>query len=166
MEAGDTGMGEGLKKEKSDAGSKADFDIELEEQSEVSAAQGEFPEKAQQKIDKLLDKTNQLTFELKDKNEKIIELLAELEDVKIQVFARDKSIELQQNQIDELLEEMRELKGLENKVKILEQNGDMLEQENEQLRKELDQRALDEAKNKDSTQEQKLIIQTQTERIE
>ena len=127
MEAGDTGMGEGLKKEKSDAGSKADFDIELEEQSEVSAAQGEFPEKAQQKIDKLLDKTNQ---------------------------------------IDELLEEMRELKGLENKVKILEQNGDMLEQENEQLRKELDQRALDEAKNKDSTQEQKLIIQTQTERIE
>lgn len=100
-----------------------------------------------------MDKTNLLNIELKDKNEKIIELLAELEDVKIQVFARDKSIELQQNQIDELLEEMRELKGLENEVKILEQSKEMLEQENEQLRKELDERILDDAKNKDSTQE-------------
>lgn len=36
-----------------------------------------------------------MNIELKDKNEKIIELLAELEDVKIQVFARDKSVELQ-----------------------------------------------------------------------
>lgn len=88
-------MGEGLKKQKSDAGSRADYDIEFDEQSEASVAQGELPEKAQQKIDKLMEKTNQLNIELKDKNEKIIELLAELEDVKIQVFARDKSIELQ-----------------------------------------------------------------------
>ena len=31
-------MGEGLKKQKSDAGSKADYDIEFDEQSEASAA--------------------------------------------------------------------------------------------------------------------------------
>ena len=67
-----------------------------------------------------MEKNNLLNNDLKDKNEKIIELLAEMEDVKIQVFARDKSIELQQNQIDELLEEMRELKGLENQLKRVE----------------------------------------------
>lgn len=158
LEAGETGVGEGLKKQKSDVGSKADFDIQFDEQSEASVAQGEFPEKAQQKIDKLMDKTNQLNIELKDKNEKIIELLAELEDVKIQVFARDKSIELQQNQIDELLEEMRELKGLENEVKRLRQNKSILEQDNEQLRQDLAQRSLDDANNKASAQEQVLLI--------
>jgi chromosome segregation ATPase len=86
----------------------------------MSVAQGDFPEKAQMQIDKLIEKNNLLNVDLKDKNEKIIELLAEMEDVKIQVFARDKSIELQQNQIEELLEEMRELKGLENQLKRVE----------------------------------------------
>lgn len=62
-----------------------------------------------------------MNLDLKDKNEKIFELLAELEDVKIEVFARDKSIELQSRQIEELLEEMREAKGLENDVRILVQ---------------------------------------------
>lgn len=113
-------MGEGLKKEKSDLGSKLEDDIQFDEQSEMSAAQGDFSEKAQLQIDKLIEKNNLLNVDLKDKNEKIIELLAEMEDVKIQVFARDKSIELQQNQIEELLEEMRELKGLENQLKRVE----------------------------------------------
>lgn len=53
---------------------------------------------------------------------------------------------------------MRELKGLENEVKMLDQSKSMLEQENEQLRKALDQRILEEANNKDSSQEQGLII--------
>ena len=56
---------------------------------------------------------------MKTKNEKLIDLLTELEEVKVQVYARDKSIELQQNQIQELLEELRESKGLENDVKLL-----------------------------------------------
>ena len=54
----------------------------------------EIPEKVQNKIDKLEDHTTKLNLDLKEKNEKIIELMGELEDVKIQVFARDKSIEL------------------------------------------------------------------------
>lgn len=120
IESGEAAMGEGLKKAKSDLGSKLDDDIQFDEQSEMSAAQGDFPEKAQMQIDKLIEKNNLLNVDLKDKNEKIIELLAEMEDVKIQVFARDKSIELQQNQIEELLEEMRELKGLENQLKRVE----------------------------------------------
>ena len=48
---------------------------------------------------------------------------------------------------------MQELKGLENDVKILAQSKEMLEQECEQLRKALDQRILEEANNKDSSQE-------------
>ena len=35
-----------------------------------------------------------LNLELKDKNEKMLELLEEMEEIKIQVYARDKSIEL------------------------------------------------------------------------
>lgn len=34
-------------------------------------------------------------MELKEKNEKMLELLDEIEEIRIQVFARDKSIELQ-----------------------------------------------------------------------
>ena len=120
IESGEAAMGEGLAKAKSDLGSKLDDEIPFDEQSEMSVAQGDFPEKAQMQIDKLIEKNNLLNVDLKDKNEKIIELLAEMEDVKIQVFARDKSIELQQNQIEELLEEMRELKGLENQLKRVE----------------------------------------------
>jgi hypothetical protein len=37
-----------------------------------------------------------LNIELKVKNEKIIEILSEIEEIKVQVFSRDKSIELQQ----------------------------------------------------------------------
>jgi hypothetical protein len=36
-----------------------------------------------------------MNMELKDKNEKILELLDEIEEIKIQVYARDKSIQLQ-----------------------------------------------------------------------
>jgi hypothetical protein len=36
-----------------------------------------------------------LNIELKVKNEKIIEMLSEIEEIKVQVFSRDKSIELQ-----------------------------------------------------------------------
>jgi hypothetical protein len=60
-----------------------------------------------------------------------------MEDVKIQVFARDKSIELQQKQIEELLEELRESKGYENDIKILVQKKMALEDENASLKDEL-----------------------------
>lgn len=43
----------------------------------------EIPEKVQNKIDKLEDHTTKLNLDLKEKNEKIIELMGELEDVKI-----------------------------------------------------------------------------------
>ena len=56
--------------------------------------EGDIPEKIQAKLDKYEDQIVKLNFDLKDKNSKLLELLSELEDIKIQVFARDKSIEL------------------------------------------------------------------------
>lgn len=62
--------------------------------SEAPSMMEEIPEKVQLKLDRLEEHSVKLNLDLKDKNEKLIELMAELEDVKIQVFARDKSIEL------------------------------------------------------------------------
>ena len=89
----------------------------FENASEAPAV--DFPVEAADKIEKLEDQLTKLNRDLKDKNEKLIELLSELEDVKVQVYARDKALDLQQRQIEELLEELRESKGLENDVKLL-----------------------------------------------
>lgn len=53
------------------------------------------PQEAQEKIDRLEEKLSQMTNDMKTKNEKLIDLLTELEEVKVQVYARDKSVELQ-----------------------------------------------------------------------
>ena len=79
-------------------------------------------------------------MELKDKNEKLLELLDEMEEYKIQIYARDKSIELQQKQIEELLEELRESKAVDNDIKILVSKKIAIEEENQRLRKELDEK--------------------------
>ena len=75
---------------------------------------------------------------MKDKNEKILEMMAEMEDIKIEVFARDKSIELQKRQIEELLEELKESRGLENDVRILTQKNMVMEEETRRLKDEAD----------------------------
>ena len=52
---------------------------------ENSEAQNEeaIPDKVQEKIDKLEDQLVQARLDIKDKNEKILDLLTELEEVKI-----------------------------------------------------------------------------------
>lgn len=117
-----------------------DADSMFEAASEMNIE--EVPEKAQLKIDQLQDTVTKLNIEIKDKNGKILDLMNEIEEVKIQVYARDKSIELQQSQIDELLEELRESKGLENDVKILVQKKMAIEEENQRLRDELEQQLI------------------------
>ena len=79
-------------------------------------------------------------MELKDKNERLLELLEELEDVRIQVFASDKSVALQQKQIEDLLEELRDAKSIENGVQILVGKKIALEEENTRLKNELSQK--------------------------
>ena len=131
----------GLKQEKSASGSQQEnfdgdsmFDLQIDNAPEEGK---ELPEEVQEQIDKLEDTVCKLNLDLKDKNEKILELLSESEEIKIQVFARDKSIELQQKQIEELLEELRESKGLENDVKILMQKKMALENDKAKLQEEL-----------------------------
>jgi hypothetical protein len=51
-----------------------------------------------------------LNVDIKDKNTKILELLEQIEDLKIQIFARDKSISLQTGSVQSLIEELREAK--------------------------------------------------------
>ena len=126
----------GLKKEKSESNLE-DFEGESMFENSEAGASEEVPEGVQEKIDKLEDQVVKLNLELKAKNESILDLLQELEEVKIQVYARDKSVDLQQRQIEELLEELRESKGLENDVKILVQKKMALSDENEKLRDEL-----------------------------
>lgn len=126
----------GLKKEKSESNLE-DFEGESMFENSDAGASEEVPEGVQEKIDKLEDQVVKLNLELKAKNESILDLLQELEEVKIQVYARDKSVDLQQKQIEELLEELRESKGLENDVKILVQKKMALSDENEKLRDEL-----------------------------
>jgi len=43
----------------------------------------------------LEDQLVKLNMELKDKNERLLELLEEQEDLRIQIYARDKSVALQ-----------------------------------------------------------------------
>ena len=86
---------EGVKQMKGSDMSQSNNDFEgesmFEEQSEMP---DEVPEKIMQKLEKQEDQIVKINMELKVKNEKILELLSELEEIKIQVFARDKSIEL------------------------------------------------------------------------
>ena len=124
----------------------------------VQDGENEIPEKALQKIEKLEENVVKLNLDVKDKNEKIIQLLGELEEIKIQVFARDKSIELQQRQIEDLLEELRESKGLENDLKILIQKKKALQDENERLRDELTKKFLDEQQAEQEDGQQDLIL--------
>lgn len=83
----------GLKKEKSESNLE-DFEGESMFENSEAAASEEIPEKAQEKIDKLEDQVVKLNLELKEKNASILDLLQELEEVKIQVYARDKSVDL------------------------------------------------------------------------
>ena len=78
----------------SDSKSNFDGDTSMFEEKSVMHIDEDMPAKYADKIEKLEDTITKLNVSLKDKNEKILELLSEVEDIKIQVFARDKSIEL------------------------------------------------------------------------
>ena len=87
--------------------------------------------------DRMEEQMVKMTIELKEKNERLIEQLEEMEDLRIQVYARDKSISLQQKQIESLLEELRDAKAIENDIKLLVHKKIALEEENGRLRHEI-----------------------------
>ena len=123
----------GLKEEKSEQ-ENYDGNSLFDVKSEVPE---DLPEKVTLKLSKQEDTIARLNQEVNEKNEKFLELLTELDEIKVQVYARDKSIELQQKQIDELLEELRIAKGHENNVKRLTQKNMALSEEIERLRLEM-----------------------------
>lgn len=74
-----------------------------------------------------------LNMEVKDKNEKILELLEHIEDLKINIYSRDKAVELFQGQIQRLTEDLREAKQFEHKFKTVTMMQHSLEAENKNL---------------------------------
>ena len=92
--------------------------------------------------ERLEEQVVRMNMEMREKNERMLELLEDIEDLKVQVYARDKSVALQQKQIEDLLEELRDSKAVENDIKILVGKKIAIEEENNRLRKQLDSKFL------------------------
>lgn len=80
----------------------------------------------------------ELKTELNEQNEQLLKLIEEKEEQKIQIFAREQSIELQQKQIQTLLEKVRDLKKADNDQRQLINMKIALEDEVARLKKDLD----------------------------
>ena len=78
-----------------------------------------------------------LSMDLNNKNEKILELIENIEDLKVQVYSRDKALELQQKQIEMGMEDLREAKQFQHECKTLRILNTALETENARLQSEL-----------------------------
>lgn len=115
--------------------------------------------------ERLEEQVVKLNMEVREKNEKLLELLEELEEVRIQVYARDKSVSLQQKQIEDLLEELREAKSVENDVKILVGKKIAIEEENARLRKEIDAKFLNATERQYEQSELNLQNKTLTDQV-
>ena len=68
------------------------------------------PEQLINEKHRLEDVIVKLNIDMKNKNEKILELIENIEDLKVQVYSRDKAIELQMGQIQQVMEDLREAK--------------------------------------------------------
>lgn len=68
--------------------------------------------------------------EMMEKNEKILELLNMIEDFKIEIYSRDKTVDLQQKQVIQLIEDLREAKQFEHECKTLKIMNNSLAKEN------------------------------------
>ena len=110
--------------------------------------------------ERLEEQVVRMNLEMRDKNERLLELLEDIEDLKVQVYARDKSVALQQKQIEELLEELRESKAVENDVKILVGKKIAIEEENARLRKQLDSKFL--AQHEKQLEQTDLVLENKT----
>ena len=80
----------------------------------------------------------ELKTELNEQNEMLLKLIEEKEEQKIQIFAREQSIELQQKQIQTLLEKVRDLKRADSDQRQLINMKIALEEELARLKKDLD----------------------------
>lgn len=80
------------------------------------------------------------------KNEKVLELLSMIEDLKIEIYSRDKTVELQQEQIKQLIDDLREAKQFETQAKALQIMNNSLKMENARLKGIVDVRITEDTK--------------------
>lgn len=119
-------------------------DLEKENQSELDNGLG-LGELEEAKV-RLEESVNHLQNELKDKNEQILVFREEIENYKVEVRARDMNIARQQKSIQELHEEIRDLKSLEIELKETLHKKLALEEQNRDIKGQLLDRFVDNQK--------------------
>lgn len=119
-------LGEGLQRENSNLDLEELEDSQFEVNSNFMESDDKLPPRTQRKIEKLEETIVNLKMDAKNKNDRIVELMNDLEEMKIQVLVRDKTISMQQRQLEDLLEEMRESKSKEVEIQMLRQENDTL----------------------------------------
>lgn len=138
----DAAAGTGIKEDKP-IGEGSQLDASGVGGSQDGGAQGATVEELSLEKDKLEQQLVDMNMDMKNKDEKMLEMLEEIEELKVQVYARDKSVEMQQKHIEELLEELRECKAMDNDIKILVSKKIALEEENIRLKKEIEERFME-----------------------
>jgi serine protease inhibitor ecotin len=98
--------------------------------------------------------------EMNEKNQKIMELLDLIEDLKIQVYARDKTVDIQQSQLQELFEDLRDAKQFEHKCKTMQIMNNSLQKENTRLKLELEVKITSDVTTEMTTAEGKMEKET------
>ena len=96
------------------------------------------PEQLINEKHRLEDVIVKLNIDMKNKNEKILELIENIEDLKVQVYSRDKAIELQMGQIQQVMEDLREAKQFEHTCKTLQIINNSLQLDVARLEEDLD----------------------------
>lgn len=101
-----------------------------------------------------------MNIDLKDKNEKVLELLELIEDLKIQIYSRDKTVDLQQAQVAQLIEDLRDAKQFEHQCKTLQIMNNSLQKENARLKADLDVKITADIKTEMTNAEGKMEVET------
>ena len=109
---------------------------------------------------RLEQKIVEMNKEMNEKNQKIMELLDLIEDLKIQVYPRDKTVDIQQSQLQELFEDLRDAKQFEHKCKTLQIMNNSLQKENTRLKLELEVKITSDVTTEMTTAEGKMEKET------
>ena len=78
-------------------------------------------------------------MEMKDKNEKILDLMENIEDFKVEIYSRDRTIDLQQEQLEDVKVELGKAKKFEYLCKSLEIENQSLRLANDNLQKQINE---------------------------
>ena len=127
-------MGTGVPGDNLESASQGTNNMEMQDGNVDLDASGDMT--AEQLLDMkrhLEEKMAKLTMDVKDKNEKILDLMENIEDLKVEIYSRDRALELQQEQMEELKNELSKAKKFEHLCKSLEVENRSLKVANEEL---------------------------------